>query len=99
MPEMHFTIRWPDGDTMRCYSPSLVIAEHLEPGASYRLPVFLDRVTNALAIASARVEARYGVPCARARAQSAAILERASARHPADDEGSVTILSFERDSP
>jgi uncharacterized repeat protein (TIGR04042 family) len=32
MPEMHFVVRWPDGAEMRCYSPSLVVREHLEVG-------------------------------------------------------------------
>ena len=29
MPEMHFQIRWPDGQVDTCYSPSLVVREHL----------------------------------------------------------------------
>ena len=29
MPEMSFDISWPDGSIERCYSPSLVIKDHL----------------------------------------------------------------------
>lgn len=69
MPEMRFTIRWPDGETESCYSPSLVIKDHLEPGRSYPMPEFLDRSRTALTVASDRVKAKYGFPCARALGQ------------------------------
>ena len=29
MPEMRFRIRWPDGSTESCYSPSLVVKDFL----------------------------------------------------------------------
>ncbi|MFC7960432.1 hypothetical protein ACFUQU_05900 [Rhodococcoides kroppenstedtii] len=35
MPEMTFTVRWPDGRRRRYWSPSLVITEHLTVGARY----------------------------------------------------------------
>ena len=38
---MHFRIRWPDGETQRCYSPSLVVKDYLAPGETLpagRLP-------------------------------------------------------------
>ena len=35
MPEMHFVVRWPDGDQSRCYSPSLVVRDYLEVGRTY----------------------------------------------------------------
>lgn len=73
MPEMHFHIRWPDGATERCYSPSLVIKEHFEPGRSYALADFLARSRTALTIASERVRARYGHPCSLALGQLARI--------------------------
>ena len=38
MPEMHWTLRWPDGSEDRCYSPSSVITEMFTPGQSYGLP-------------------------------------------------------------
>lgn len=73
MPEMRFHIRWPDGRAEACYSPSLVIKEHLDAGASYPLADFLARSRTALTIASDRVEAKYGFPCSRALGQLARI--------------------------
>ena len=32
MPEMRFRIRWPDGSTESCYSPSLVIKDYFAAG-------------------------------------------------------------------
>ena len=71
MPEMHFLVRWPDGSAQRCYSPSLVIKDYFSVGADYPLADFLDRSRTALGIASDRVQAKYGRPCALARAQLA----------------------------
>jgi len=66
MPAMHFHLRWPDGSATRCYSPSLVIKDYLEPGARYALPDFLQRMHEALHIASERVRAKYGFACSMA---------------------------------
>jgi uncharacterized repeat protein (TIGR04042 family) len=73
MPEMHFTIRWPDGSVERCYSPSLVIKDYLTPGESYAVADFPARSRTALGIASERVRAKFGVPCSRATSQLARI--------------------------
>jgi len=78
MPEMHFRIRWPDGSAERCYSPSLVIKDHLTPGESYPLTEFLDRSRTALRIASDRVRAKYGMSCSLALGQLARIEATAS---------------------
>jgi uncharacterized repeat protein (TIGR04042 family) len=77
MPEMTFDIRWPDNSDERCYSPSLVVREHLTVGAAYPLAEFLGRARTALQIASDRVQAKYGFPCSRARAQLARLESRA----------------------
>ena len=79
MPEMHFLIRWPDGTGARCYSPSLVVKDHLAPGRSYPLADFLARSRAALSIASERVRAKYGMPCGRALAELAHIENEAAA--------------------
>ncbi|MBB2200901.1 MSMEG_0570 family nitrogen starvation response protein [Gluconacetobacter tumulisoli] len=79
MPEMLFHVRWPDGAESRCYSPSLVVADHLACGQSYRVPDFLARSRAALTEASARVQARYGFPCSRALAQLDEIERRCAA--------------------
>ncbi len=93
MPEMTFLIRWPDGAAERCYSPSLVVKDHLSTGASYAVGDFLDRARAALTIASARVEAIYGRPCSLALAQLARI-ERGASRFP-DPAARVAVEAFE----
>jgi uncharacterized repeat protein (TIGR04042 family) len=91
---MHFHIRWPDGESERCYSPSLVIKEHFEPGQSYQLADFLGRSRLALTIASDRVQARYGHPCSLALGQLARIEARA-ARYHAGPAAAVRVERFE----
>ena len=94
MPEMHFLVRWPDGQETRCYSPSLVIEEHLAPGARYPVAEFVRRSSAALAIASDRVQAKYGMACTRALGHRAEIERRAA--HFVKDDAVVEILAFER---
>ena len=95
MPEMHATVRWPDGSRARCYSPSLVLAEHLEEGASYALDDFVGRVRAALTEASERVRVKYGFPCRRAAAALAGIEDEAR-RFAASTDPRVTVEQFER---
>jgi uncharacterized repeat protein (TIGR04042 family) len=94
MPEMLFHIRWPDGTAEQCYSPSLVIREHLAVGTTYEVAEFLRRSRTALTIASDRVEAKYGFACSRAMGQLAR-LEAAARRFNAAADGGVTITSFQ----
>lgn len=94
MPEMRFTIRWPDGQAERCYSPSLVIKDFLVPGESYALADFLGRSRQALKIASDRVEARYGFPCSRALGQLAR-LEAAGGTFSTHPDARVAVESFD----
>lgn len=72
MPEMTVSVRWPDGTAADLYSPSLVMHDHLSPGTTYSVEDFVTRSARALAIASERVQARYGFACTSA----AATLER-----------------------
>lgn len=95
MPEMQFTIRWPDGNESACYSPSLVIEEHLAVGQSYPLDDFVRRSTEALGIASERVRARFGYACSRALGQIDSIRERAGTQGGAPD-AAVAVLRFTR---
>ncbi|WP_375389075.1 MSMEG_0570 family nitrogen starvation response protein [uncultured Amnibacterium sp.] len=78
MPEMTFTVRWPDGRVEACSSPSLVMWDHLEVGADYTVGDFTRRATAALAEAGERVRARYGFVCTSALAQAEAIRARAA---------------------
>jgi uncharacterized repeat protein (TIGR04042 family) len=73
MPEMRFSIRWPDGTAESCYSPSLVIKDFFAPGETYPLEEFVARSRTALNIASDRVKAKYGFACSSALDQLARI--------------------------
>jgi uncharacterized repeat protein (TIGR04042 family) len=89
MPEMRFVVRWPDGASETCYSPSLVIKDYFREGASYALADFLARSREALLIASDRVKAKYGRPCSLALGQLAQI-ENAVARFA--DHGDAMVV-------
>jgi uncharacterized repeat protein (TIGR04042 family) len=92
MPAMHFKLRWPDAREMRCYSPSLVIKDHFEPGARYPLPAFMSAMREALNTASERVRAKFGFACSMALEQLAQI--EAVAAH-FDERSEVEMLGFE----
>lgn len=79
---MTFSVRWPDGRTQDCYSPSLVVHDHLEPGVRYRVDDFTARSTHALGLASERVRAAYGMACTSAAATVAQIRDSAAAYGP-----------------
>lgn len=99
MSEMHFNVRWPDGKTERCYSPSWVIEEHLSAGQNYTVSDFVARVGEALNIASERVRAKYGFACSSALDQLSALQAHASELSPGEALGQVTVLSFEKHAP
>lgn len=86
MPEMTFIIKWPDGSTATCYSPSLVVHDHLEEGRRYPISDFLDRVSRALDTASERVRAKYGFACTSAMAQKEDLLQAAHRQYDGDVE-------------
>ena len=96
MPEMHFDVRWPDGSRQRCYSPSHVIEDFLESGATYRLEDFVHRTTTALALASERVRAKYGMACTSAAAQSDEIVRQAERYDGASAEVTVERVTSAR---
>jgi uncharacterized repeat protein (TIGR04042 family) len=90
MPEMTFRVRWPDGTEASCYSPSLVMHDHLATGAEYSLADFVTRSTTALQIAGQRVKARYGFECTSAAQQQDEILAAAASF----DGGTVRVLAM-----
>jgi uncharacterized repeat protein (TIGR04042 family) len=92
MPEMHFLVRWPDGEQTRCYSPSLVVRDFLEVGRDYSVAEFLERSRDMLHIASERVRAKYGYACSAALDQLAALEERGAACAAT---AHVTVTAFE----
>ena len=83
MPEVAFTIRWPDGEVQRCMSPSRTITRALVSGGRYPVAELVRRARTALEAGSERVRERYGFACTAAAAQIAGI-EHAAARHPGD---------------
>ena len=78
MPETRFVVEWPSGEQQVCYSPSLVVKEHLEVGESYEIDDFVSRCRTALDIASERILKKYGFPCSLARAEAARIASAAA---------------------
>lgn len=94
MPAMHYRLRWPDESEATCYSPSLVIKDFFEPGASYPVADFLARIREATHIASERVRARYGFACSMAHDQLDAI-ERTAASFDGRAGAQVQVLSFD----
>lgn len=95
MPEVWFTLRWPDDTEERCYSPSSIICDYLKPGASYSLEEFRTLAHESLNAASGRVEKIYGHPCSRAMGQLQRREKRVSqfGNRPG---GVVTCLQFTR---
>jgi putative flavoprotein involved in K+ transport len=77
MPAVHFTLRWPDGSTQRCYSPSTAIERVLVQGGVYPVPELLRRCRVGLERASERVREQRGFACTAAAEQLAEIEERA----------------------
>jgi uncharacterized repeat protein (TIGR04042 family) len=96
MPEMHFTIEWPNGREEQCYSPSSIIENYLESGQEYPVQDFLERAGTALALASERVRQRYGFACSSALEQLRE-LERAGARlTDSERAGTVRVLALQK---
>ncbi|MCB8879790.1 MSMEG_0570 family nitrogen starvation response protein [Acidisoma cellulosilytica] len=95
MPEMEFSLRWPDGSESRCYSPSLVVEDHLTVGETYPVPDLVARSRAAMTEASRRVAVKFGFPCSRAMATLSTIEQRA-AQWQAEPAAAVTVLSFHR---
>ncbi|MEP9394895.1 MULTISPECIES: MSMEG_0570 family nitrogen starvation response protein [Gordonia] len=91
MPEMTFTVRWPDGAVREYYSPSLVMHDHLDSGADYTVTELRDRATTALGEAAERVRAKYGFACTSAAASAADITSTAGGY---DDDATVTVITM-----
>jgi uncharacterized repeat protein (TIGR04042 family) len=90
---MHYRLRWPDLTESECYSPSLIIREYFNPETAYPLAEFMRRIREATAIASARVQVKYGSPCSRALAQLLEI-EQTAGRFAGQIEARIVMLSF-----
>jgi uncharacterized repeat protein (TIGR04042 family) len=93
MPEMTFTVRWPDGATQQCYSPSLVVHDFLADKTDYPIDDFMARSTKALNQASERVRAKFGFACTSAAASIDALVQT-RARYGPGDQGTVTVVGM-----
>jgi uncharacterized repeat protein (TIGR04042 family) len=87
MPERYVSVRWPDGQTQRIYSPSTVIEDYFHAGQTLPVADFVAASRAALTIASDRVRAAYGFPCSRAAASIAAV----TAGGARFEQGDVTV--------
>lgn len=87
---MTFTVQWPNGCRQQCYSPSLVVRDHLKVGERYEIPEFVLRTRLALTEASDRVQAKYGFACTSA----AATLREIETTAAAFDHGTVHVLDL-----
>ena len=90
---MSVEVRWPDGSAQSLYSPSLVVADHLQLGVGYPVADFVARTREAMRVADERVRARYGFGCAGALG-TVADVEQMAARFPG--EGTVEVTGFSR---
>ncbi len=95
MPQMTFTVRWPDGSIQRYYSPSLVVHDHLRVGTEYTVTDFLDRTHTAMEIASDRVQARFGFRCTGSE-ETVEAVNGAAARYGADAVVRVVAMDPDR---
>lgn len=95
MPEMNFTIAWPNGHQQECYSPSTIIESHFAPGDEFPVVEFVNRARVALDAASERVRDRYGYACSSALEQYRSI-EAYAAELDAEVRtgGVVTVVSI-----
>jgi uncharacterized repeat protein (TIGR04042 family) len=91
MPEVLFTVQFPNGETRECYSPSSVVRRYFGPGEEMPAAEFLARSRRAYAEASERVRAKFGFGCGQAATQLAAI-EKWVGNCPGD--GVVRIVSI-----
>ncbi|HEY8982622.1 MAG TPA: MSMEG_0570 family nitrogen starvation response protein [Streptomyces sp.] len=93
MPEMYFHVRWPDGVTQRCYSPSTIVADYFVSGGRYELADFVERSRTALGIAGERVKEKFGFFCTGAFDQLTQI-ERTAATYAGVSGAEVTVESL-----
>jgi len=90
---MYFDVRWPDGLTQRCYSPSTIVEDYFAPGGEYELAEFVERSRTALGIAGERVREKFGFYCTGASDQLARI-ERTAAAYGDVGGAKVTVESL-----
>jgi uncharacterized repeat protein (TIGR04042 family) len=98
MPEVWFQVRWPDGTSNVCYSPSTAIERYIAAGRTYTIRTFLEAARPALEEASRRVEAKFGYRCSSADDQLRQIEEIAE-QMGVESPGDVIIVYMGRVPP
>ena len=83
MPEVEFTVRWPDGRTQRCISPSRSIEQAIVAGGRYPVAEFLRRTREGLEAGNDRLRALRGFGCSSA-SELIELLEATAAPLPGD---------------
>ncbi len=91
---MHYRLRWPDQSESTCYSPSLIIQDYFQPGATYPLDDFLQRLREATGIANERVRAKFGFACSRA-SDTLDRIEARAATLAGQPGAQVTVVAFD----
>jgi len=92
MPEVRFTVQWPDSSVSECYSPSTVVHDFIQSGTRYALDDFMARSRAALNLGSERVRQKYGYACSAAMDELKRLEERAAAFHD-DPAAAVVVIS------
>jgi uncharacterized repeat protein (TIGR04042 family) len=96
MPAVHFNVTWPDGETIRYYSPSTIIYNHFRAGTSYSQSEFGERSQDAMYAASERVRERYGYACSAAADELNKIIVKLQRLKTQGIEGQVILKSFDQ---
>ena len=95
MPELYFSVRWPDQSVTECYSPSTVIENYFLVGQRYSMDQFVELSRTALSMASERVRGRHGFACSSASDQFREIEYHAQQFNCLDD-AHVVVEKFRR---
>jgi uncharacterized repeat protein (TIGR04042 family) len=88
---MTFTVLWPNGLRQQCYSPSLVVRDHLTVDDRYEIVDFVQRSRTALTEASDRVMAKFGFACTSAAATTEQI-SSAATQYP--DDATIRVVAM-----
>jgi uncharacterized repeat protein (TIGR04042 family) len=94
MPEVHFKVRWPNGESRVYYSPSTIVRSCFAAAESYALSEFLQRTRTAMNVASERVRAKYGYTCSSAM-DTLQQIEETAAGFEGTPDARVTVLSLD----
>lgn len=84
LPEVYFSLEWPDGEVSRYYSPSTAVREFFQAGDELTIDELVSTSAQAMRRASERVLEMRGFACTSAEGQLAEIVARAEGFGPAE---------------